>query len=471
MGIIRNIKSLLIIALITALIVSCKDQSETVPVKQKKKPASNQPIMKGNLPLWAKDASIYHVNLRHYTRSGSVNDFSTNLPRIKDLGIEVLAIAPFFQLSNIKSRGPLPSPYAISDHRKTDNTIGTQADFDYLISKAHAYKFKLIVDIPLSYTARDHKWTKEHPTYYKSGQPTKPLDKSDRPRIDKKGIKYLDYSKEEVQTAMTDILTYWLDKGVDGFHFIRSWEVPTDYWTELIPKLREKNPNILLVSDSAIDVPASESQMNASYDWSMYKTIGHLPVKDAARTISSLDANKQNSVSAPTKINFTSNLTQNALEGAAEDRLYQGGLMTACYVMMGDGMPLINAGQEEPTYNTLSPYTNEYIGFQKYKRVDFYREFINLKKKEPALHNYPYGARPRQVTDSDYIYGFIREQDGRRFLFIGNFSDQPRTGYITEDIAPLYNMIKAKNVRFSKGQKIELEPYKFIIGTPIDDPK
>ncbi|MEO1438288.1 MAG: alpha-amylase, partial [Bacteroidota bacterium] len=41
-------------------------------------------------PDWAKNATIYEVNLRQYTPEGTINAFAESLPRLKEMGVDIL---------------------------------------------------------------------------------------------------------------------------------------------------------------------------------------------------------------------------------------------------------------------------------------------------------------------------------------------------------------------------------------------
>ena len=43
---------------------------------------------------WIKDAVIYEVNVRQYTTEGTFEAFSEHLPRLHDLGIDILWFMP-----------------------------------------------------------------------------------------------------------------------------------------------------------------------------------------------------------------------------------------------------------------------------------------------------------------------------------------------------------------------------------------
>ena len=43
---------------------------------------------------WINQATIYEVNLRQYTSDGTINSFKKKLPKLKELGVDILWFMP-----------------------------------------------------------------------------------------------------------------------------------------------------------------------------------------------------------------------------------------------------------------------------------------------------------------------------------------------------------------------------------------
>ena len=54
----------------------------------------NIDYQKVNHPKWSKNVSIYEVNIRQYTPEGTFNAFAQHLPRLKEMGVDIL-FSPF----------------------------------------------------------------------------------------------------------------------------------------------------------------------------------------------------------------------------------------------------------------------------------------------------------------------------------------------------------------------------------------
>src|SRR6185369_9160437 len=95
---------------------------------------------------WIADSNIYEVNVRQYTPEGSFNAFSRELPRLKDMGIDILWFMPITPISLEKRKGSLGSYYACSDYLSINPEYGSLEDFKQLVRKAHDMGMHVIID-------------------------------------------------------------------------------------------------------------------------------------------------------------------------------------------------------------------------------------------------------------------------------------------------------------------------------------
>lgn len=62
-----------------------------------------QPYVELQHPVWAESAVIYQVNLRQFTPEGTINAFKAHLPRLKELGVDILWLMPIHPIG-VKNR-------------------------------------------------------------------------------------------------------------------------------------------------------------------------------------------------------------------------------------------------------------------------------------------------------------------------------------------------------------------------------
>ena len=116
---------------------------------------------------WSVNSNVYEVNVRQYTREGTFRAFAAHLPRLADMGVEILWFMPVTPISHEKRLGPLGSYYACSNYTDTNPEFGTVHDFRQLVKQAHGLGMKVIIDWVANHTGWDHVWTRTNPGFYK----------------------------------------------------------------------------------------------------------------------------------------------------------------------------------------------------------------------------------------------------------------------------------------------------------------
>ncbi|HXS55654.1 MAG TPA: alpha-amylase family glycosyl hydrolase, partial [Hanamia sp.] len=115
---------------------------------------------------WANGSNIYEVNIRQYTPEGTINAFVKHLPRLKDMGVEILWLMPVTPISIAQRQGSWGSYYAASSYVDVDPLYGTTNDFENFVAKAHEMGMKVIIDWVANHTGYDHQWTTKYPEFY-----------------------------------------------------------------------------------------------------------------------------------------------------------------------------------------------------------------------------------------------------------------------------------------------------------------
>ena len=109
-------------------------------------------------PAWAEDATLYEVNVRQYTDEGTFLAFAQHLPRLKDLGVDIIWFMPIHPIGEKERKGTLGSYYAVKDYRGINPEFGTLEDFKAVVDQAHEMGIKVIIDWVANHSAPDHAW-------------------------------------------------------------------------------------------------------------------------------------------------------------------------------------------------------------------------------------------------------------------------------------------------------------------------
>ena len=202
-------------------------------------------------PEWWRTAVIYQIYPRSFADGngdgiGDLVGTTARLESLKSLGIDAIWFSPFFK-SPQKDAG-----YDVADYKTIDPLFGTNEEFYELLAKAHSLGLRIIVDIVPNHSSDQHElfqaalkaapgsaeremyvfrdgkgangelppnnwesvfggnaWTRITEPDGTAGQWYLHIFDSSQPDFN--------WENPKVTELFEDILSFWLDKGVDGF--------------------------------------------------------------------------------------------------------------------------------------------------------------------------------------------------------------------------------------------------------------
>lgn len=193
--------------------------------------------------IWWKEAVCYQIYPRSFKDSngdgiGDLRGILSKLDYLKDLGIDVIWISPFYKSPNADNG------YDISDYQAIAEEYGTMEDFDELLKESHKRGMKIIMDLVVNHTSDEHPWfiesasSKNNPKrdWYiwrdgKDGaEPNnwESIFSGSAWKHDKTTDQYylhlfaekqpdLNWENEGMKKEVFGMVNWWLDKGIDGF--------------------------------------------------------------------------------------------------------------------------------------------------------------------------------------------------------------------------------------------------------------
>jgi len=414
----RN-KLLLIVFAIAFISYSCDS---------KKTAQNNEP--KGKCTVqhqdWTRNAVIYEVNVRQYTKEGTFAAFEQHLPRLKELGVDVLWLMPIHPISEKNRKGTLGSYYAVKNYMEVNPEFGTKEDFKKVVDKAHELGFKVIIDWVANHTGGDNVWTTEHPDWYMkdaAGNLKSPYDWTDTYE--------LDYDNQDMRAAMTEALKYWVkDFDIDGYRCDMAHEVPTDFWDNVRPALDSIKPMFMLAESEEYNL--LDHAFDANYSWELMHMMadiykGEKSADDIAAYLQKLDT-----IKCPDgfKMNFLTNHDENSWNGTEFERYGKAVDAFAVLTYTLNGMPMIYTGQEVGLKKRLSFFEKDMVpSWTENATTKFYKKLNELKHTHPALRAGEMGGKIRIYTTN---YGkelliFSREKAGKEIMIMLNLTGKSLT--------------------------------------------
>lgn len=413
-------------------------------------------------PGFISQSNIYEVNVRQYTPQGTFRAFETSLPRLKEMGVEILWFMPVTPISEADRKGKLGSYYAVQDYTAVNPEFGTIEDWKALVKKAHEMKFRVIIDWVANHTGADNRWIKSNPDFFVKGKDGKlafAFDWSD--------TRDLNYDNPVLHDSMISAMKFWLtETGIDGFRCDVAGEVPRSFWQHCIAELKKIKPDIFMLAEADL-AWLHDAGFHASYGWDGFAKMKKVAKGEASARVLDTVIRKADETFPPNaiKMYFTSNHDENSWNKA--DYQTMPGEVHAPFAVLSqtwkNTLPLIYSGQEEPFLDSLSFFYKDTISFGKYGRENFYRTLLMLRKKTPALA-VDAAYTKLQSSNDDAVYAYVRQKEGKSVLVLLNLSNKPQTFTVNGNIgAQAENVFLGKPEILKTGQSFSLAPWGYLV--------
>ena len=192
---------------------------------------------------WWKESVVYQIYPRSFCDSngdgiGDLNGITGKMEYLKELGVDVIWLSPVYQSPNDDNG------YDISNYQAIMAEFGTMEDYDRMLAKAHELGIKIMMDLVVNHTSDEHPWfvesrkSKESPyrDYYmwreaKDGKEPNNWGScfgGSAWQYDEEADMYylhlflkkqpdLNWDNPQVRDAVFNMMTWWCEKGIDGF--------------------------------------------------------------------------------------------------------------------------------------------------------------------------------------------------------------------------------------------------------------
>jgi starch synthase (maltosyl-transferring) len=373
---------------------------------------------------------------------GTFQDCERLLPRVAEMGFDVLYFPPIHPIGRNHRKGPNNavtanpgdpgSPWAIGaeegGHKAIHPELGSLEDFTRLVQKAKELGIEIALDIALQ-CAPDHPYVKEHPQWFK-WRPDGTVQYAENPPKKYQDILPINFETEDWENLwreLKSIFDYWIDKGVTIFRVDNPHTKPFPFWEWLIREVRREHPEQIFLAEAftrpRIMERLGKVGFNQSYTYFTWRT-------NPAEMQAYLEELTQTERQHYYRPNFWPN-TPDILpphittggEPALIHRLILAATLSSNYGLYG---PVYEFGLTEPAVGR-----EEYIDSEKYEvrhwdwdqetRIKEYIGLINqIRKENPALqetNNVVFG-----VADDPNIllYGKATEDFSNQMIMVVN---------------------------------------------------
>jgi glycosidase len=416
-------------------------------------------------PDWSYDKAIYEVNIRQYTEEGTIKAFEKHLPRLKELGADILWLMPIHPIGEKNRKGTLGSYYSVRDYKAVNPEFGTLDDFKSLFKMIHKMGMYVIIDGVANHTAWDHKWIEEHPEFYTQDS----LGNIIPPNPDWSDVADLNFDNKELWTEMIDELKFWVEEcDIDGYRCDVAGMVPTEFWIEARTELN-KIKNVFMLAEW--DTPEVHLAFDMTYDWDLHHILNNIAKEEntVIDLIEHLNKNENKFPANAFRMQFTSNHDENSWNGIVVERLGDGVETFAVLTCLIPDMPLVYTGQEAGNDKRLSFFEKDLVKWKEHKLFNIYLKLFQLKKNNSSLLNGERGGEMNYLKSSDEknIFAFSRSVEKDKVLALFNLSNKPVEFDLSgETLTGSYkNYFTGKLESFLLKESFKLNPWEYRVYT------
>lgn len=458
-------KKILLLILFAGILFSCNTKTKKADEKACCE-KSETLLSKAVYPEWSKDAVIYEVNVRQFTPEGTLAAFEAHLPRLKEMGVDILWMMPMHPISKVNRKGSLGSYYAVADYKDINPEFGTLADFKAFVNKAHDMGFQVILDWVANHTGWDNPWIYDNPEWFTKDS----LGNIIPPNADWSDIADLNFDVPEMRAAMIDALKFWItETDIDGYRCDVAWGVPTDFWNDARAAMDELGKPIWMLAEDEEHKDFLVEAFNCNYSWALHHKLNEIAQgKEKAGVIKEyFEAADSTYPEGSYMMQFTSNHDENSWQGTVYERMGEAAETFAALTFVMPGMPLIYSGQEAGMDKRLAFFEKDEIDWSNLEMQKLYTQLIKMKKENKALWNGSAGGDIHfmHMAEENNLIAFSREVDGNKVVAIFNLSAEKESNAVTCKMinGDYVDVFSSKEISLAQNQEIELDPWSYIV--------
>lgn len=375
-------------------------------------------------PAFLASANIYCVNLRQYSKEGNFKAFARQIPRLKDMGVQIIWFMPLHPIGIPHRKGSMGSYYSISDFKAINPEFGTAADFKQVVEACHALGIKVIMDWVANHAAWDNVWTKTHPDFFEQD-----AQGHFKPPFDWDDVIQINHSNPRQQEAMTDAMLYWIKAfDIDGFRADLAHLTPLAFWINARKKASAIKSDLIWLAETeninyhqAFDISFTWQWMHLTESYSK----GQAPFQQLKDC---LQQYRQQFPAQALRMWFTSNHDENSWNGTAFEKYGHHVKALSVFNATYPGIPLIYSGEEDMLDKRLKFFDKDAIEWKyHYAWHMFYRTLLRLRQTS-RLFKAMDASELHWLPDADKneMLAYYRSNGNDVLIVLINISPQPQ---------------------------------------------
>jgi starch synthase (maltosyl-transferring) len=369
---------------------------------------------------------------------GGLKGTQEQLPRLAELGFEVLYLLPIHPIGTTNRKGKNNtlvagpddpgSPYGIGSedggHDAVHPELGTHDDVRALCAAAAEFGIDVALDLAIN-ASPDHPWLKEHPNWFHR-RPDGTLKYAENPPKKYQDIYNVNWDTEDWRALWDELLRVvllWVELGVKVFRVDNPHTKPIPFWEWLITEVHKVDRDVIFLSEAftrrAMMRQLAKIGFTQGYTYFTWKNFKH----DLTEYVNELAWGPEKEYFRP---NFFTN-THDILTGY----LVHGGpaAFYTRFVLAATLSPTygIYSGYEDYENTPLREGSEEYIDSEKYElkqraldgpMLPFIQRVNEIRRENPALQHLSNLAW--LDTQNDNLMAYLKQTEGNAIITIVN---------------------------------------------------
>ncbi|MEX0678380.1 MAG: alpha-1,4-glucan--maltose-1-phosphate maltosyltransferase [Pirellulales bacterium] len=199
------------------------------------------------------------------TRHGTLRDCAKWLPRLAEMGFDVLYLPPIHPIgstfrkgknNNVEcAPGDAGSPWGIGakegGHKAIYRQLGTLDDLHALVAAAGEHGIDVALDIAFQ-CSPDHPYVSEHPEWFRK-RPDGTIQYAENPPKKYQDIYPFDFETDDWKALwreLTDVVLHWCAQGIRIFRVDNPHTKPFGFWEYCIGEIKARYPDVILLSEA-----------------------------------------------------------------------------------------------------------------------------------------------------------------------------------------------------------------------------
>ena len=428
-------------------------------------------------PDWFNKSAIYQINPRTFSKDGTIQAITDEIPFLKDLGFRILYLCPIFEADkSLDNRSPRQlasktdnpkNPYRMSDYFSIDDEYGTMDDLRVLVKKAHEAGMYVLLDLVYAHIGNSADIIKRHPEFVMQNQDGSFV-------CTEWNFPKFDFNNEGLREYLYCNMVYYISViDVDGFRCDVGDGIPIDFWNEAKKRITRVKSDAVLINEG-FKYYYMETAFDACYCFAWHECVRKVFCgTDSASTIKELYENLDLPKGGKLLRDIDNHDTVTDWLGRTETVCGHNGMEQIEVInYLIDGIPMVYAGNELACEAELSMFANRFFPgrYEVTQRNDKYsdaskrrQEVIRILNKLKAEKDLLHLGKTIWIENSmpDIVLSFKRALADEEILFVGN----TKNTVVDVDIAipDDKKCMLTNGQNLQSGGKLHLEPYEYAV--------